>query len=55
MKILNSSIYNMQSQKDETIKQESAIKSDQIKIVGLYDPEDYGLDINMWLNSMEIN
>ena len=48
----NSSIYNMQSQKkDETIKQESAIKSDQIKIVGLYDPEDYGLDINMWLNS----
>ncbi len=48
----NSSIYNMQSQKkDEAIKQESAIKSDQIKIVGLYDPEDYGLDINMWLNS----
>ena len=48
----NSSIYNMQSQKkDETIKQESAIKSDQIKIVGLYDPEDYGLDINMWSNS----
>ena len=45
------SIYKMQSQK----KDEPNIKEDQElnlnKIVGLYDPAENGLDINMWSNS----
>ena len=27
------------------------ISSQEIEIIGLYDPEDHGLDINMWMNS----
>jgi hypothetical protein len=45
------SIYKMQSQKNK----ESNIKEDQAlipnKIVGLYDPAENGLDINMWSKS----
>ena len=33
------------------IEFEEKLNSKNIKIVGLYDPEDYGLDINMWSNS----
>jgi hypothetical protein len=47
-----SSIYKMQSQKEKNkIELDQNIESKQIKIVGLYDPEDYGLDINIWKNS----
>tara|TARA_B100000902_G_scaffold183229_1_gene175944 strand:+ start:5345 stop:7120 length:1776 start_codon:yes stop_codon:yes gene_type:complete len=47
-----SSIYKMQSQKEKNkIELDQNIESKQIKIVGLYDPEDYGLDINIWINS----
>ena len=49
--ITQNSIYKMQSQKDE----KSNIKEDEKivinKIVGLYDPAENGLDINMWSNS----
>ena len=46
------SIYKMQSQKKvEKIELEKEINSSEIKIIGLYDPEKYGLDINMWINS----
>ena len=46
------SIYKMQSQKKiEKIELEKEINSSEIKIIGLYDPEKYGLDINMWVNS----
>ena len=49
--IIQNSIYKMQSQKDE----KSNIKEDEKmvinKIVGLYDPAENGLDINMWSNS----
>ena len=46
------SIYEMQTAKDENeIKLDQNIDSQTVKIVGLYDPEDFGLDINMWLNS----
>ena len=45
-------IYNMQSQKKpDLIEQDKSLEINKIKIYGLYDPEDYGLDIGMWLNS----
>ena len=33
------------------LKQEETLNSKKVKITGLYDPDDYGLDINMWSNS----
>ena len=47
------SIYKMQSQKDNeaNIEEEEPLISNKIKIVGLYDPAENGLDINMWSNS----
>ena len=46
------SIFNKKSN-DETlgIIQDSSLNSKRIKITGLYDPEDYDLDIDMWSNS----
>ena len=47
-----SSIYKMQSDKKEkTIKLDAELTSKTIKIVGLYDPQEYGLSISMWSNS----
>jgi len=47
-----SSIYKMQSDKKEkSIKLDEELTSKTIKIVGLYDPQDYGLSISMWSNS----
>ena len=47
-----SSIYNMQSQKQtDVIKLEQNSLKEETKIIGLYDPEDYGLNLNMWTNS----
>jgi hypothetical protein len=37
--------------KKNTIKLDQELVSKEIKIVGLYDPEEYGLNINMWSNS----
>ena len=46
------SIYNMQSQnKNNLIELDQDLKTKEIEIVGLYDPDDYDLDINMWSNS----
>jgi hypothetical protein len=47
------SIYKMQSQKNDeiSIEEDQAIVSKKIKIVGLYDPAENGLDINMWSQS----
>ena len=46
------SIYEMQSQnKNNTISFDENLASQEIKIIGLYDPEDFGLDIHMWANS----
>ena len=43
------SIYEMQSQNQtEIIKLDQNLNSQTVKIVGLYDPEDFGLDIDMW-------
>ena len=51
--IPENSIYKMQSKKaDELdIKEDQTLVSKEIEIVGLYDPAENGLDINMWLNS----
>ena len=46
------SIYNMQSNKIiDPIKLDQDVASKEIKIVGLYDPAEYGLSIDMWSNS----
>ena len=45
-------IFSMQSEKElNTIELENTLDLKNLKIIGLYDPEDYGLDINMWINS----
>ena len=47
-----SELFQMQSKKKtDTIKLEDNIISEDVELLGLYDPEDYGLDINMWINS----
>ena len=48
----SNSVYKLQESKtNESIKLDEELSSENIKIVGLYDPEDYGLSINMWSNS----
>ncbi|MDC1126603.1 hypothetical protein OAS83_00340 [Candidatus Pelagibacter sp.] len=50
--VSESSVYKMQSDKNEdSIKLDQELTSKIIKIAGLYDPQEYGLDINMWSNS----
>ena len=45
-------IYNMQSQnRNNTIELDQTLETKEIEIIGLYDPDDYDLDINMWSNS----
>ncbi len=46
------SIYKMQSQRNNTsIELSMSPETNEFKIIGLYDPSDYDLDINMWSNS----
>ena len=51
--VSKNSIYEMQSQKKsiQIIDEETTLTSKEVKIVGLYDPAENGLDINMWSNS----
>jgi len=50
--ITENSVYDMQENKaKDLIKLDQNLVSKEIKIAGLYDPEEYGLNINMWLNS----
>ena len=51
--IPKNTVYEMQSQKiDElNIEEDQTLVSKKIEIVGLYDPAENGLDINMWSNS----
>ena len=52
LQIIEPSIYDLQSQKEiETVKVSSSLNSQEIKIIGLYDPEDYDLKIDLWSNS----
>ncbi len=46
------SIYDLQSQKEiETVQVSSSVNSKELKIVGLYDPQDFDLKIDLWSNS----
>tara|TARA_Y200000002_G_scaffold352175_1_gene330713 strand:+ start:1480 stop:3252 length:1773 start_codon:yes stop_codon:yes gene_type:complete len=45
-------VYQMQSQRNlNTIELDQTLDTKEIEIIGLYDPGDYNLDINMWSNS----
>ncbi len=47
-----SSVYELQTNKQtDTIKLDKEFSSKEIKIVGLYDPIEYGLSMDMWSNS----
>jgi len=52
-KIRENSIYKMQSQKNSkpNIEEDLTLTSKEQQLVGLYDPAENGLDINMWSNS----
>jgi len=48
----DSNIYNIESQeKLSPVSFDKNLEAEKIKIIGLYDPEDYDLNINMWSNS----
>ena len=50
--ITENSIYQMQTSRDvNSIELDQNLTSKETKIVGLYDPQDYGLSIDMWSNS----
>ena len=45
-------VFNMQTMtNNNSIKLDDSLNSKEIKLMGLYDPEDYGLKIDMWTNS----
>jgi hypothetical protein len=45
-------VFKMQTKdRSNSIKVEETLDSEEIKILGLYDPEDFGLKIDMWSNS----
>jgi len=47
-----SDIFNMQSEKETSlVKVDNVLDSNELKIIGLYDPEDHGLKIDMWSSS----
>ena len=51
-KSININVFNMQlKNKNNLIKVDNFLNSKEVKLIGLYDPEDYGLKIDMWLNS----
>ena len=51
--ISQNTIYEMQNQKKNelNIEEDQTLTSKEIEIVGIYDPAENGLDINMWSNS----
>ncbi|MDA7443459.1 hypothetical protein N8775_04050 [Candidatus Pelagibacter ubique] len=51
--IPQNSIYEMQSQKEGelSIEETQTLISKEKKLIGIYDPAENGLDINMWSNS----
>ena len=50
--ITQNSVYELQTNKqNDTIKLDKEFSSKEIKIVGLYDPSEYGLSMDMWSNS----
>ncbi len=52
VKPTDSKIFDLQSKKKESsINLDENLETKKISIFGLYDPDDFDLDINMWLNS----
>ena len=50
--ISQTSIYDLQSKKEtDSVQVSSSLNSQEVKIIGLYDPEDYDLKIDLWSNS----
>ncbi len=50
--VKQNNLFNNQSKKKfNDIKVDTSFNSEQVKIIGLYDPEDYDLKIDMWTNS----
>ncbi len=50
--IIQNSVYELQTNKQtDKIKLDEEFLSKEIKIVGLYDPDEYGLSMDMWSNS----
>src|SRR6056300_345169 len=52
--ITQPSIFELQSEKEketEVVEVSSDLNSQEIKIIGLYDPDDYDLKIDLWSNS----
>ena len=50
--INESNIYNLQlKKKTKNITIDESLESGDLTIIGLYDPEDYGLKMDMWINS----
>ena len=46
------SVFGMQNQNQKSIiNLDEKFDTNEIKIIGLYDPEDYGLNVDMWANS----
>ena len=47
-----SSIYDLQTQKEiDSVQVDLTFNSNDVEIIGLYDPEDYDLRIDLWSNS----
>ncbi len=52
IQISQPSIFDLQSQKEiDTVQVSSSLNSQEVKIIGLYDPEDYDLKLDLWSNS----
>ncbi len=50
--INQNNVYKLQTnKKTDTIELDKEFSSEEIKIVGLYDPSEYGLSMDMWSNS----
>ena len=46
------SIFELQSKKEiETVQVSPSLNSQKVELIGLYDPEDYDLKIDLWANS----
>jgi len=52
IQVSETSIYDLQSNnQNDNVEVDSSLNSKELKIIGLYDPEDYDLKIDMWSNS----
>ena len=50
--VTSSDIFSMQSNKEiDSVRVDSVLDSKDRNIIGLYDPEDYGLKMDMWVSS----